>query len=69
LKKFPTFIDKLISCEKLNFSKVELSDEGSSNSHFKLDGDIGISTLKNQTTFKFAKHNTILKITDGGKKL
>jgi len=55
--------------EKLNFSEVELSDEGSSNSDFKLDGDVGIGTLQSQATFKFAKHNTILKITDGGKKL
>jgi hypothetical protein len=69
LKEFPTFIDKLTSSEKLNFSEVELSDEGSSNSHFKLDGDVGISTLESQATFKFAEHNTILKITDGGKKL
>jgi hypothetical protein len=69
LKELPTFIDKLTGCEKLNFSEVELSDEGSSNSDFKLDGDVGIGTLQSQATFKFAEHNTILKITDGGKKL
>jgi hypothetical protein len=69
LKELHTFIDKLTGHEKLNFSEVELNDEGSSNNDFKFDGDVGIGTLQSQTTFKFAEHNTILKITNGGKKL
>jgi hypothetical protein len=64
LKELPTSIDKLTSLEKLNLSEVEQSDEGSSNIDFELGGDVGVSTLQSQATFKFAEHSTILKITE-----
>ncbi len=58
-----TCSDKLTGLEKLNFSDVELSDEGSNSSDFELRGDVGIGTLQSQATSKFAEHSTILRIT------
>jgi hypothetical protein len=63
LQVLTTCSDKLIGFEKLNFSNVESSDEGSSNSDFELRGDVGIGTLQSQVTFKFVEHSTILRIT------
>jgi len=42
---------------------VRRSDEGSSNTNFKVSGDVDVGALQSQTTSKFAKHSTILKIT------
>jgi hypothetical protein len=42
---------------------VEWNDEASGSIDFELGGDVGVGTLQSQTTSKFAKHNTILKIT------
>jgi Leucine-rich repeat (LRR) protein len=43
---------------------VERSDAASSSIDFELGGNVGVGTLQSQATSKFAKHSTILRISE-----